>query len=264
MAILGRYIKIMPSFIWSRDPEEAYSEPYEYDAQEQFSREAESVIAHLKDHYSLKNDHFSIECESSEKAIWLLQVDGLEALNDILYLICSKKHRIASRLFRDTVETLDLSIYLTHGGQQAQDTLEKWYKNEVIPHRRYRNYVKNRKGDEESEKLATFYSELSKYTHRTYKAITRSYIRGTNENLYYDGFRDNDDLVTAQIISFSYAVLAMLINRFVDISVETNQLEQSKVSEIWNNSLEKETVPRRFGQRIDGSILVRGKSTKIN
>ncbi len=31
---------IMTSFIWGRSPQEAYENPYEYEAQEQFSREA--------------------------------------------------------------------------------------------------------------------------------------------------------------------------------------------------------------------------------
>ena len=34
----------MPSLIWNRDPQEAYSNPYEYPAQEQFIKESTFFI----------------------------------------------------------------------------------------------------------------------------------------------------------------------------------------------------------------------------
>ncbi len=237
----------MSSFVWDRKTDEAYSMPYEYDGQDQFSREAKEVLNRLKKHYSEKNRTFTRDDKTVEKAVWLLQVDGLEALNDALDLIDTKKHRIASRLFRDTVETLDMSAYFLLGGKEAKIDLGKWYENEVIPHRRFRNFAKKTHGKEHSDDLTSLYSDLSKYTHRTYRAISTSYILGRKEFLVYDGFRDTDTLVLPHIISFSYALLAALIKRFIDIAEQTNQIEKDTIENIWAESLEKEAVPRRFG-----------------
>lgn len=237
----------MPSFVWDRQTDEAYQEPYEYGGQEQFSREAQMVLKKLKEHYSEKNQAITRDERSVAKAVWLLQVDSLEALNDALSLIDSKRHRIASRLFRDTVETLDMSAYFMLGGEEAKRDLEKWYQNEVIPHRRFRKFVKKTHGEEHSESLSSLYCDLSKYTHRTYRAISMSYILDRNDRLVYDGFRDSDTLVLPHIISFSYALLAALIKRFIGVAEQTKQIGQATIENIWQECLETETVPRRFG-----------------
>ncbi len=123
----------MPSFVWDRRTDEAYSEPYEYGAQDQFTREAQRVLKLLKEYYSKRNQTFTRDDRSVAKAVWLLQVDGLEALTDALLMTDEKKHRIASRLFRDAVETVDMSVYFLFGGKDAKKDLSKWYENEVIP-----------------------------------------------------------------------------------------------------------------------------------
>ena len=67
----------MPSFVWDRDAEEAWAEPYEYEGQKQFVREAERLLPLLKEYYSKGNMHYHGFEESLEKAVWLLQVDSL-------------------------------------------------------------------------------------------------------------------------------------------------------------------------------------------
>ena len=74
----------MPSFVWDRDTEDAWKEPYEYDGQKQFQREAERLLKLLKDHYSQKDMTFTRDEESLEKALWLMQTDALEAIVDSL------------------------------------------------------------------------------------------------------------------------------------------------------------------------------------
>jgi hypothetical protein len=252
----------MASFVWDRKTDEAYLEPYEYGAQEQFSREARQVLRRLKDHYSKRNRTFTRDEESVEKAVWLLQVDGLEALGDALFMTDEKKHRIASRLFRDAVETLDMSAYFVLGGKDAERDLDKWYENEVVPHRRFREFVKKAHGNESAENLTSLYGDLSKYTHRTYKAIGTSYILGRNDLLVYDGFRESDTLVLPHIISFSYALIAALIKRFIDIAERTRQIDKQEIDRIWRESLEEETVPRRFG--IAPGQILRGPPMEIS
>ena len=45
----------MPSFVWDRDTEDAWNEPYEYGGQEQFHREATKILGLLKKQYSSKD-----------------------------------------------------------------------------------------------------------------------------------------------------------------------------------------------------------------
>ena len=237
----------MPSFIWGRDIEEAYAEPYEYEAQDQFSREARKVLAFLKEHYSQKNRTFSRNDRSAEKAVWMLQVDGLSALIDALDMVDEKKHRIASRLFRDSVESLDLSFYFSVGGKKAKNDIEKWYQNEVIKHKKLRKFIENEGDRELSSNLNELYRDLSKYTHRTYRAILKSYILDGDECLVYYDFIGFGDSAVPSIISAWYARLGKLIKRFVYVAEKTNQISTDEISEMWDKSLESKSVLRHFG-----------------
>ena len=235
----------MPSFVWEREPNEAYDEPYEYAGQEQFAREAQAVLKELKVHYAKLNHTFSREDKTVRKAVWLLQVDSLGALSDGLELIGEKRHRLVSRLFRDVVETLDASLYFSQAGTHAHGKLVKWYANEVIPHRIFRDFIKKHQGDDKFERLRSVYNDFSKYTHRTYRALLMSYMLGKDDNLAYDGFRTDTDYALPHVISFSYAIIAMLIKRFMEFAIITEQITQAQAENIWGNCLESETIPRQ-------------------
>lgn len=238
----------MPSFVWDREPSEAYDEPYEYGGQEQFAREAQAVIDRLKVIYEAQNHSFKISDQTSERAVWMLQVDALSALSDAIDLIGEKRFRLASRLFRDVVETLDASYYFALGEQAAASNLARWYQNEVIPHRVFREFVKNHHGPESAADLRCLYTDLSKYTHRTFRALGMSYILGKGDTALYDGFRGKDRIyVLPHVVSFAYAVLAGLIKRFVRFAVDTGQVTAEEHAALWEMCLEKDTVPRRFG-----------------
>ena len=101
----------MPSIVWGRNPREAYRNPYEYKAQDQFVREAEKIINKLFSEllkYAMK---FKRDDTSIKKAIWMLQIDAVDSLQDFLILMKQKNHRVAGRLFRDVMETLDLAAF---------------------------------------------------------------------------------------------------------------------------------------------------------
>lgn len=237
----------MPSFVWNREPSEAFSEPYEYDGQEQFAREATAVLAELNSHYARLNQTYKLSEETLLKAVWMLQVDALGALTDALALTAEKQHRLVSRLFRDIIETMDASLYFFHGGDRAQANLIKWYRNEVIPHRVFREFIKTHHGNERFERLRSVYGDFSKYTHRTYRALLMSYIHGSDDRVIYDGFNyAHKGYVLPHVLSFSYAIIAMLIKRFVVFATATEQLSEEEAQEVWAKCLESETVPRRF------------------
>ena len=253
----------MPSFVWDREPSEAFSEPYEYGGQEQFAREANAVLSNLKTHYARLDRAFVRDEKTVAKAVWMLQVDALGTLTDALALTNDKRHRLASRIFRDFVETMDASFYFFHGGEKARTNLAKWYENEVIPHRVFREFIKTHHGNEQFERLRSAYSDFSKYTHRTYRALLMSYILASEDKLAYDGFRRSDsDYVLPHVVSFSYAVIAMLIKRFVEFATATEQFSQDQARVLWAKCLEPETVPRRFGP--GPGQLMRGPLIELN
>lgn len=253
----------MPSFVWDRQPAEAFSEPYEYGGQEQFAREANAVLGELKAHYAQLDRAFARDEKTVVKAVWMLQVDALGALTDALALTNDKRHRLVSRLFRDFIETMDASFYFFHGREKAQANLAKWYENEVIPHRVFREFIKSQHGNEQFERLRSAYSDFSKYTHRTYRALLMSYILASEDKLAYDGFRRLDpDYVLPHVVSFSYAVIAMLIKRFVEFATATEQVSEEQAQALWAKCLESETVPRRFGS--GSGQLMRGPLIELN
>ena len=97
----------MPSFIWNRTPQEAMDNPYEYDAQEQFTREASNILELISEELQKHDRKFTRDERTIDKAIWMLQNDALDSLKGILTSLNEKHHRIAGKLFRDVIETLD-------------------------------------------------------------------------------------------------------------------------------------------------------------
>lgn len=55
---------------------------------------------------------------SLDKATWMLAVDAVDALKECTELLKEDRHRIAYRLFRDTVESIDL-LYVLHAKTPA-------------------------------------------------------------------------------------------------------------------------------------------------
>lgn len=128
----NRYLAVeMASIVWGRHPQEAYDNPYEYDAQDQFVREAKELLTQLQ----LKLDRFTMafhrDDQTLEKATWMLALDLIDALLESVQLFEEKRHRIAFRLFRDVVETMDLLRVLHSNKPLAMKALHLWYEDET-------------------------------------------------------------------------------------------------------------------------------------
>lgn len=121
----------MPSIVWGRHPQEAYENPYEYDAQAQFLREVNTLLSDLKAHLNRSTLSYHRDERSLEKATWMLAHDLIDALAEAAKLIEERRHRIAARLFRDCVETIDLLAVLHSRTQNGANALASWY---VQPH----------------------------------------------------------------------------------------------------------------------------------
>jgi len=243
----------MPSLVWGRDPREAFEEPYEYGIQEQFVREAEALLIRFYRLLNSDQHHYVISDTTREKAVWLLAMDALDSLRDCLKALVRKEHRVAGRLFRDVVETMDLAALFNAVDEKSDQLLAKWYADEIVPHREYRDYVRTHSADD-ADRLAKHYASLSRFTHRSYTAILDGYVRGGNDRLVHDGSGElsgSSDgracfLVLPHTLARYYAVLANLALECADNLSELGLVTRDQVRDAFAESLETETVPRRF------------------
>lgn len=235
----------MTSIVWGRHPQEAYDNPYEYEAQEQFVREARELLTQLQ----VALDHFTMEYHkddrSLEKATWMLAVDLNDALLECIQLLEEKRHRIAFRLFRDAVETIDLIQVLHSKMPTAQKVLQRWYENDTIPHRDSRKHIEEHEGKDAAIKRKEYYDQLSKFTHRTYRALMQSYSLGRDDMLVHDS-RSMRMLVLPQTIASGFAVLADLIIQATECLKQCGALTPEEVANAWLVAIELHVVPRRF------------------
>ena len=235
----------MPSIIWGRDPQEAIEEPYEYECQDQFCREATLLLNQFSSELEKYTMAFKLEDVSIEKAIWMLQNDAIDSLKDILDSLQNKRHRIAGKLFRDVLESLNLSAYFHSGVSSSKQHLAEWYQDEIIPHRVYREYIKNELGEQAKLSSAKFYSNVSKFTHRSYKILLYGYGLGTEDRLSYDGY-DGDILILPQTIAMYFATLSSFTYLASNELHLRGLVAKETIDVIWENCLGKETVTRRF------------------
>lgn len=258
----------MPSFIWTRSLNDAFDEPYEYSAQEQFFRESETLLKKFKEYLSAYDMKYTTYDRSKEKAIWILINDSISSLTDCLFSMRDRKHRIAGKMYRDVIETLDLAAYFNTDNTESRKNLVKWYNNEVVPNRVYRDYIKRTNGESKSKDKSKYYSDLSKFTHRTYHTLLFGYGQGVDNKIYYDGYNNNDSSVIPQTISVYCIYLRDLIHTF-SLELSKLQIIDSKmIDQIWLDSFESESVPRRFrspkeifdkfknGEKLEGMIRI--------
>ncbi|MCX7217852.1 MAG: hypothetical protein NTY70_02610 [Burkholderiales bacterium] len=235
----------MASIVWGRDPQEAHDNPYEYDAQDQFVREAKELLSQLQ----LKLDRFTMafhrDDETLEKATWMLALDLIDALLESVHLFEEKRHRIASRLFRDAVETIDFLQVLHSSTPRAEKALRLWYEDETIPHIESRRHIEKIAGSEAAFKRRDYYVQLSKFTHRTYRALLKSFSLGRGNMLVHDS-HSMSLLVLPHTIASGLAVLADLISQATECLKQCGPLDPQDVENSWLVAIELHTVPRRF------------------
>jgi len=235
----------MASIVWGRHPQEAHDNPYEYEAQEQFVREAKELLSQLQ----LRLDYFTMQFHRDdhtlEKAAWMLAVDLIDALLESVQLLEEKRHRIAFRLFRDAVETIDLLQVLHSATPRAGKALRLWYEDETIPHKESRKHIEEQVGKDAAFKRRDYYFQLSKFTHRTYRALQKSYSLGRGDMLVHDS-HSMRMLVLPQTIASGLAVLADLILQSSECLTQCGPLSSEEVAHAWLVAIELDTVPRRF------------------
>lgn len=241
----------MTSFVWSREPEEAYCNPYEYDAQKQFSEEASRVLAWLEERVNPRERRYTVDERSLAKALWMLRTDTVDNFCEALTLVDERRHRPAGRLFRDALEGMDLAFALGSDPAFVSKWLSRWYANKSPSHGTVRRWMETFKSKECAESRSEYYDQLSKYAHRTYRALLKSYSVGAESMLVHDRWSPNTSLVLPHTIAAYYAILADLIQLFVEQLVENGALSSGDAAQMWGDCLDEHTVPRRFLVQLD-------------
>ena len=236
----------MPSIVWGRHPQEAHDNPYEYGAQTQFTREASAILEKLSGLLNKHTMQFHRDEKSLEKASWMLSIDLLDSLSESLRLLEEKRHRVAFRLFRDAVETMDLLKVLHSGNNQANKSLLSWYNNITPGHSESRNYIKGKHGEKAATHRNTYYQEISKFTHRTYLALLKSFSLGHGNMLVHDSYSQSGLLVLPHTIAYGYSILADLVLQTIECLSTSSLLADEEVNQVLLTTLETETVPTRF------------------
>lgn len=206
----------MGSRYWTLSPSEAYSAPYAFDEQAQFLAEAESVLKEAHAAFAALDLKFGVEEQSVEKAIWMLQFDSLEALEDAVELLKARRHNTASRLYRDVYEALDIAAFFATRTPESAEKLVKWYADEILTHRVYRDGLVAAGNSADAAAASKEYRDLSRWAHRSYRVIRHSFGAGgpNAELLYHDSIlRPLGGM--PQAVSESMAVLARFILYFV-------------------------------------------------
>jgi hypothetical protein len=230
----------MASIVWNRDAQEAMDNPYEYNAQDQFYREAVSLTAKLCSAIITVN-RFSVDNQSLEKATWLLQTDAVHAFKDAIELLAMKKHKVVGRLLRDILETIHLIEYFNSGYVNSDELLNKWFNDEPVTDKRYRAYIKNTFGDDQHQAQLANYEALSKFTHRTYKILLYGYARLGDNSLHYD-----EQWSLPGTIAMYYALLGWMGNMVVSNLKTFGVLSKDTIDSYWNESMEEFQIPRGY------------------
>lgn len=239
----------MASFIWDRDTQEAINRPYEYNAQKQFHREAIKLSDLLLERLLAKK-HFSLDDKSLEKATWMLQTDALYTFKEAVEILEQKRHRIVGRLLRDILETVHLVEYFNSDYPKALISLQKWYTDELIMHREYREFIKTKDGKEAAEYKKRLHRVFSKFTHRSYKILLYGYILAGNDQIHYD-----HKWTLPQSVSMYYAFLGHFGTMIIENLKNYGILSSTEVLEVWKNSMEDFQIPRGYLSPEDKEFL---------
>jgi hypothetical protein len=239
----------MASIIWERDPQEAMNNPYEYNAQKQFHREALSFIGKICDTLTKRNE-FTFNDRTLAKATWMLQTDALHSFKDAIELLNLKKHKVVGRLLRDTFETLNLIEYFNSDYASSNENLIKWYNDEPISNKRYRSFVKSIYGEQEHQRQLNNYSALSNFTHRTYKVLLYGYAGRGDSKLFYD-----EQWSLPGTIAMYYAILGWIGNQIFRNLKMFGVLNVDEIDLYWNESMEEFQIPRGFLSTEDKEFL---------
>ncbi|HEY6143839.1 MAG TPA: hypothetical protein VIV55_10545 [Flavobacterium sp.] len=235
----------MKNFIWDRDPQEAMDNPYEHEAQEQFRNEAEKLIKDLRK-YLITKYSFKLNENSSDKAIVMLTINALDSAFEIVQSLKNQSHRITAHLLRTIDESIDIAVFFNSKSANSEAKVEKWFNNEIISHREYREFIKQKEGEDKFQEEKIKYMEMSKFSHNSYKTLLYSYIRRSDETMIHGSMYESGILIPIQTIAMYHAISGFYFQKIAFKMVEFNLIDLLEMLKIMDNAQEENTVKRKF------------------
>ncbi|MBW8199625.1 hypothetical protein [Flagellimonas abyssi] len=238
----------MRNFIWNRDPQEAMDNPYEYEAQKQFRKEAKKLIRGLRS-YIITEYNFKLTEKSTEKAVWMLTMNALDSALEIVRSLNKQNHRVTAHLLRTIDESIDLAEFFNSESIEAKNKLDRWFNDEIISHSDFRDYIKKTRGEETSQLHRDYYRTISKFSHNSYKTLLYSYVQLGDESIIHESKYDSGILIPVQTISMYHAISGAYFQKIAFKMAEFNLIDTIKMLEMMSDSQDVKTEKRRFESR---------------
>lgn len=176
--------------IWSETADMSRKHQYKHDDVALFLSEAKALLERIYDIYERSQLRFDRDERTLKKAMWMLDIECVVTLTDAVDLLHEKRHRVAGKMLRQALEAVDISSLFCAEGEHGVN-LGKWYDNEIVSHKSYRNHIKKQGESEKLDERREWYRLLSKWTHHTYYALCNSYVVGKDDKLAHDAHKVN-------------------------------------------------------------------------
>lgn len=200
----------LKNIIWTRGTQEAMDNPYEWDAQKKFVKEANEFLRKIRKHI-IENKSFTKDDISKEKAIWMLSLVALDSAIEITISLKRNQIHVIYHLLRSIQEALDLATFFSIGDNKSTEMLNKWYRGEIVSHAVYRDYLKKMGNNEKSDHLNQIYKALSKFKHNAYPTLLYSYFLAPNGIIHHYGRYESDSSKPVNTIAMLHSVTAKVI-----------------------------------------------------
>lgn len=116
----------LKNFIWSRDPQEAMDNPYEWEAQKKFVKESNQFLKEIRRHL-INNYSFTINDRSQKKAVWMLSLSALDSGIEITIALKKNQIQVIYHLLRAVQEALDIATYFSIQDEEPLKKINNWY-----------------------------------------------------------------------------------------------------------------------------------------
>lgn len=235
----------LKNFIWSRDPQEAMDNPYEWDAQKKFVKEANQFLKNIRKHLIGKYS-FKKEERSAEKAIWMLSLAALDSGIEITTALRRNQIHVVFHLFRSIQEALDLATFYTFKDEIVLKKLSKWFDGEIVLHSEYRDFLEKNGQKEKADHLKNIHRALSKFNHNSYLTLLYNYGLGSNGFIHHYGRFDSGLTIPANTIAMIHAISSKIILELSFHLVAIKVLDLSDLLDFIGDQKRKRPVNRRF------------------
>lgn len=225
----------MNSSIWKIDFIEAYKIGYSKKEIESFMSEAELLLRQLINHFKSLDGKFSANKKDKKLLVYFILNELVCSLYDAVLALQNGNIRIASRIFREAMESRDI-IKLVHS-KNGEKYVDKWFNDEYIRHSDFRKTLED---DKNGLKGLTreVYQKYSKYTHRSYSVLIDSFSL-EDENLKFNMFLDiNETSHRITISKYCIHTAQFILNVGLD-PLKYKLISEMSMSMIVNNIMKE-------------------------